>query len=356
MNQTKNVDAVPGESMPDVAKKYIYKKDSITQDFHALISTIEDINEFSGIKIFGIIGRTIFISSRKYDHARIATTQINYELSTDSFPPTFREGNREQLKKKITSLLELAKSNQVNIVCLPELCMDREWIDSIRDNYSNMIIIAGSYYHSGQNICEILINNHKTIEPQKKILPSYFEEPDLGDGMVSGEQAVNIYETEFGKFAILICRDFLKWGGNLGDDIDLILVPSYNMGVERFHEKAHMCIYDSPHYIIISNTALYGGASIFGQLSDKYFDKLVSLGCKDKTDNSFKICEFKAGEEGLIFADFNLIYKAIMIPQPASPNPSRRSISNVKKIPILNPSKSVSNIGPSMHGSQLHGT
>lgn len=329
-----NIHAVPGESMPDVSKKYIYIKDDIARKFFQMISEIEDINEFSGIKILGIIGRPIFISKRNHDSVRIATTQLDFELLTKSFPPNFHESNREHIKEKIISILELAVSNKVNIVCLPELCMDREWVDSIKNSYSNMIIIAGSYYNNYQNISEVLVNTDKPLEPQKKILPSYFEEPDLGNGMIPGEKVVNIYETEFGKFAILICRDFLKWGGDLGDDIDIILVPSYNEGVPRFHKKADMCIYNSPHYIIISNTALYGGSSIFGQLNNQYFDKLAVMGCKDENDESFKLCELKVREEGLIFADFNLIYKAIMIPQPASPNPSTRSVSKIKKILI----------------------
>ena len=109
-------------------------------------------------------------------------------------------------------------------------------------------------------------------------------------------------------------------------------VPAYNSANARFHKDADSHITNSPSYVIISNTALYGGTSIFGQLDFKHFNVLEQRGCKKKGDRNYKLCEIEEGKEGLIIADFNLVYKSPQRQNPMDPDEETISVTNIKKI------------------------
>ena len=109
-------------------------------------------------------------------------------------------------------------------------------------------------------------------------------------------------------------------------------VPAYNSANARFHKDADSHITNSPSYVIISNTALYGGTSIFGQLDFKHFNALKRGGCKKKDDSSYKLCEMEKDKEGLIIADFNLIHKSPQRQNPINPEEEIISVENIQKI------------------------
>ena len=117
-------------------------------------------------------------------------------------------------------------------------------------------------------------------------------------------------------------------------DIDMIFCPSFNSANDRFHREADSHVEKVPSYILIANTGRYGGTSIFGQLNIKYSGTLVDGGCKAVEDLTYKLCEVKKGQEEVIIADLNLIYKSIQVPAPPDPNKEMRSVENIKKIPI----------------------
>lgn len=158
-----------------------------------------------------------------------------------------------------------------------------------------------------------------------------------GVGMVSGD-AVYIYETRFGRFMVLICRDFDHLLTRLvhRKNPDMIFCSAFNSASanKRFHNAAHLHVEKSPLYIMIANTGKYGGTSIFGRLHKDYFGLLVGNGCKDARDLTYKLCEIKEGQEEVILADFNLIHKSVQVPTPSDPNEDTRSVGRFKKIPI----------------------
>ena len=151
--------------------------------------------------------------------------------------------------------------------------------------------------------------------------------------MISGE-TINIYISQYGKLSVLICRDFPVYAPHLRDKTDIIFVPSYNKDINRFYTAAHNHIENSPSYVLISNCSQYGGTSIFGIMHYASFDELVALGYKAKNDKTYNLCEIKKGEEGLIIANFNIVYKSIQTPTVSDPDYEVRPVEKITRIPL----------------------
>ncbi len=274
--------------------------------------------------------QTVHISDTQNEIVRIAVIQFCYKL-TKSFPLALE--NKEECKHKIISALDNAKSDGANIACLPELCMFEEWVQDIKSRYPDMIIIGGSYYKNDFNECPVIMNIE--VPPQLKKFPSRPEDPEItGRGMKSGDKLYR-YETQFGTFSVLVCIDFLNYA-KFCDHTDIIFCPSYSdaKGIERFHEYANSHVTNIPSYIIISNTALFGGTSIFGQLHRDYYRGLVENGCKRSDIDSYKLCDLEKGFEGIIIADFDLVHKSPQVPTPVDSNKVIKSIKSIRKFKI----------------------
>ena len=269
---------------------------------------------------------TVHVSETKQEIVRIAVAQISFEL-TESFPFTVK--NRDKVKTKVFSALEIAKQNGANIVCLPELCLCEDWIGEIKEQCPGMIVIGGSFYKDNRNTCPVIMESDAVIPYQPKITPAVVEYDMLsGDGIYR-------YETRFGKFVILICTDFDDLAHYFREaDIDMIFCPAFNSANERFWSEAHSHVERTPSYILIANTGLHGGTSIFGQLDNKYFRELADRGCKERKDMTYKLCEVKEGCEEVIFADFNLIHKSVQKPTPSNQNKMIKSVDNIRKFSI----------------------
>ena len=228
------------------------------------------------------------------------------------------------------------QKNRANIACLPELCLYEEWISEIKEKYPDMLVIGGSFYKDKKNICPLIIKSDADIPYQQKITPSAFEYGimEMEERMTPGD-TIYRYETQFGKFIILICRDFDDLANYFrGTDIDMIFCQAFNHANERFQNEAHSHVERTPSHILIANTGLHGGTSIFGQMNKNYFRELVDGKCKGAKDSTYKLCEVKEKQEEVIIADFNLKHKNVQIPTPSNPDEEIRSVENIKKIPI----------------------
>jgi predicted amidohydrolase len=232
--------------------------------------------------------QTVHISETEQEIVRIAVAQFCFEL-TESFPFIIKK--KDEVKTKIFSALEIARNDGANIVCLPELCLCKEWISEIGEKYPDTIVIGGSFYENNKNICPVIIGPDIDVPYQPKITPSPFEHGIMEPRMAAGDRIYR-YETKFGKFVILICSDFDDLAHFFRrTDIDMIFCPSFNPANERFQNEAHSHIERTPSYILIANTGLYGGTSIFGRLNRNYFGALVDGGCKERGDPTYKLCE-----------------------------------------------------------------
>lgn len=272
--------------------------------------------------------QNISVSKKEKDVIRIATVQLDFELS-DSFPPEIKE--KDKTIDRINYALEKANENFIDIICFPELSFCEEWLSDIKQKYSSMLIIAGTYYNRNNNCCQILFDSDKIITPQLKAEPSIFEEGKYVPKMTPGE-FLNIYETRYGKFSVLICRDFPVHTHRLRGIVDIVFVPSYNDKIERFYSDAHAHVQNSPSYVIISNSSKYGGTSIFGIMHNEILNELVEAGYKINDDNTYNLCEIEKGEEGIIFADFNIVHRSIQVPTPSDPGNVINPVENIVKI------------------------
>jgi len=236
---------------------------------------------------------------------------LKINLST-SFP--FKIENKSETLSKIYQFLEKAQENDCDIICFPELSFCEEWLPKIKDKYSNMIIIAGSYYNdTNNNVCHILFGSD-SISTQLKITPAEPEEEKTIPG-----DCINIYESKFGTFTVLICRDFTTIEPYLRNKVDIIFVPSYNKDTKRFDSIADNHVCDCRSYTIISNCSEFGGTAIFGTIHRDRQNYLVEEGFKEFNDYERKLCEIKNGKVGMIIADFNLVYKSIQTPTVSNP-------------------------------------
>jgi len=96
------------------------------------------------------------------------------------------------------------------VICFPELSFVKEWVEEIKNQYKDMIIIGGSYYDEDYNVCPILQMGHTSIPPYRKVFPSPFEDPEkLERGMKSGN-ILYIFQTKCGKFSVLTCIDYTR--------------------------------------------------------------------------------------------------------------------------------------------------
>lgn len=275
--------------------------------------------------------KNIFASNLKKEVQRVVAIQLDFKLTT-KFPPQIVDKNRT--KKKVLHALEIAVYEKADVVCLPELCLYEDWITEIEQLIvkQGTVVIAGSYYDTDKhNICYPLMDSCANIPKQMKITPSPFEDKGIiKQKMVSGNK-LYIYETKIGNFSVLICRDFINLKSLLQGRSDIIFVPSYNEKIKRFHEDANNHINNSPGYIVIANTSFYGGTSVFGVVRKEFNSELVEAGYKSEVDCKNKLCELKKGEEGLIIADLNIIYKSLQVPTPANPEEEIKPVSYLDK-------------------------
>ncbi|MDA0525383.1 retron St85 family RNA-directed DNA polymerase [Methanococcoides alaskense] len=298
---------------------------------------IDVSNKSSASKISANVSKhrdfsTVNISHTEKRVVKIIAVQLAYELSTEEFPPQIIDENR--LKTKVLNALAKAFDLGADIVCLPELCVREDWIEGIQNTYTDMVIVAGSYYdNENHNVCKLIVDSNISIPLQMKITPSPFENPGITDeNMVPGSE-LYIYNTKVGKISILICRDFLNLRDRLrgNQKPDIIFIPSYNSATERFYDDAHNHTTNSAVYIVISNTSLYGGTSVFGLIRPESQGALVRRGFKDENDRQNKLCKLRKGEEGFVIADFNLIHKSLQNPMPADPAEEIKPVSNIDK-------------------------
>ena len=116
-------------------------------------------------------------NKKKGNWIRFCLVQLDYNLAATSLPADFgwKISDGDVIKDKIFKALKKAQSERVNIICFPELSFSKDWINEIANTYKNFIIICGSYYHDGYNICPIIINGYILNPPYRKCKPSIFE-------------------------------------------------------------------------------------------------------------------------------------------------------------------------------------
>jgi len=262
-----------------------------------------------------------YISKRNKNWVRFCLIQMEYELleKTPSSEFGWELSNATVIMDKVYKALKIAASNRVDIICFPELSFSRELAEEISGLYKDIIIIGGSYYHDGYNICPIIVNGCVLDPPYKKCTPSIFETPKAtGRGMKSGN-IIYVLQTNCGRFSVLTCSDYLFFSElickhlkeNEGIDLDFIVNPCCDPSISRFQEKASSDCDIFAIDVIQVNKApegnKYGRSCIIGREHDGIVDLLVNEHFRPESDVRHKLCEL--GKESILIADLDIAVK-----------------------------------------------
>ncbi|MFX0136618.1 MAG: nitrilase-related carbon-nitrogen hydrolase [Candidatus Hodarchaeota archaeon] len=189
-----------------------------------------------------------------------------------------QEDKVEMLLDKVKNMIEIAHKNEVDILIFPEMAIDLNYgqflenISNLAKSF-NMFIIPGSFHNqeTKQNI-SIVISPDGILWEQEKHIPAiiHFEGKKFEEGIkvdTLPRQTI-VCNTEFGRIAIIICRDFLDMDlrvelKNFEPPIDLIFNPAYTPVTADFkaaHFDARRSIYA---YCFFVNIAEYGESLIY---------------------------------------------------------------------------------------------
>ncbi len=243
---------------------------------------------------------------------RVGIAQIGISKTGDLLGEFYTENNGllnlrkdkvDIISKKVKEMIKNAHDNEVNVLAFPEMAIDLNYdklledISNLAKNY-HMYIIPGSYHdpETRRNL-SLVISPDGILWEQEKNIPAMinFKGTRFKEGIESGRlpRKITICNTEYGRIAIAICRDFLDMDlrvelKNFEPPIDLIFNPAFTPVTADFkaaHFDARRSIYA---YCFFANIGEYGNSLIYTPE-------------KERTERTVS-----PKEEGLIFKDINL--------------------------------------------------
>ncbi|MFX1286780.1 MAG: nitrilase-related carbon-nitrogen hydrolase [Promethearchaeota archaeon] len=208
------------------------------------------------------------------------TGDILSDLYDEKTPGFFgiQKDKIEIVRSKVKNMIEIAFSKGVNILLFPELTIDLNY-NQLLEDISNlakaydMYIIPGSFHdqNTKRNI-SLVINTNGILWEQEKHIPAslHYKGKRFKEGIDVGTvpQKTIVCNTEFGRIAIVICRDFLDMDlrvelKNFEPPVDLIFNPAFTPVTADFkaaHFDARRSIYA---YCFFANIAEYGDSLIY---------------------------------------------------------------------------------------------
>ncbi len=214
-----------------------------------------------------------------------------------------REESVELTSTKIKDMVTKAISEGVNVLLFPEMTIDLSFellaadVENLARKHS-IYIIPGSFHDSEtrRNVCRVY-GPEGILWEQEKHIPAiihiegkrFLEKIETS----SGPKNTIICNTEYGRIAIAICRDFLDMDlrvelKNSDPPVDLVINPAFTPVTVDFraaHFDARRSIYA---YCFFANVAEFG-------------DSLIYTPEKDRVELTVA-----KGEEGLIIKDVDL--------------------------------------------------
>jgi len=225
-----------------------------------------------------------------------------YEMKTSGLLG-LREDKVELVRANVKKMIETANKNRINILLFPEMTVDlnySEFLEEISDlaKLYEMYIIPGSYHdqETKRNLSMIIGPDGILLE-QEKHIPAiiHVEGKRFKEGIDVGifPRKTIVCNTEYGRIAIAICRDFLDMDlrvelKNFEPPVDIILNPAFTPVTADFkaaHFDARRSIYA---YCFFANVAEFG-------------DSLIYTPEKERIERTIP-----PKEEGLIFKDVDI--------------------------------------------------
>ena len=214
-----------------------------------------------------------------------------------------REDKVEAVRFKVRNMIEVAHAKGVKILLFPELTVDLNYGRLLEDISSlakanKMYIIPGSYHdeETRRNI-SVVVGPDGILWEQEKHIPAtiHHEGKRFKEGIEVGTLPPKtiVCNTEFGRIAIIICRDFLDMDlrvelKNSEPPVDLVFNPAFTPVTADFkaaHFDARRSIYA---YCFFANVAEFG-------------DSLIYTPEKERVERTIPL-----REEGLIYKDVDL--------------------------------------------------
>lgn len=222
------------------------------------------------------------------NECRVGIAQIGMSTSGDVVTELYEEkapgifGLRPEkvdaVRSKLRKMIEDAHSQGINILLFPELTVDLNYSELLSDvtdlaKAYQMYIIPGSYHveKTKRNI-SVVIGPDGALWQQEKHIPAtiFHEGKRLNEGIDVGAlpRKTIVCNTEFGRMAILICRDFLDMDlrvelKNFEPAVDLVFNPAFTPVTADFraaHFDARRSIYA---YCFFANVAEFGDSFIY---------------------------------------------------------------------------------------------
>ena len=214
-----------------------------------------------------------------------------------------RHDKVETVRSRVKEMIEFAHKEGVNILLFPEMTIDLNYNELLEDisrlaKDNGMYIIPGSYHddETKQNIC-VVVGPGGILWKQEKHIPATIQHKGerFTEGIELGTlpRKTFICDTEFGRMAIVICRDFLDMDlrvelKNFEPPVDLVFNPAFTPVTADFkaaHFDARRSIYA---YCFFANVAEFG-------------DSLIYTPEKERVERNLP-----PKEEGLIYKDVQL--------------------------------------------------
>jgi len=225
-----------------------------------------------------------------------------YEMKTSGLL-ILREDKVESVRSQVKKIIENAHKDSVNILVFPEMTIDLNYGELLEDisdfaKLYEMYIIPGSFHDQDtkRNI-SMVFGPDGILWEQEKHIPAIIQHEGrkFKESIDVGKLPRNVFvcNTEFGRIAIAICRDFLDMDlrvelKNFEPAVDIILNPAFTPVTADFkaiHFDARRSIYA---YCFFANVAEFG-------------ESLIYTPEKDRTERIIP-----AKEEGLIYKDIDL--------------------------------------------------
>jgi len=182
------------------------------------------------------------------------------------------------IRSKMMNMIESAHKSNINLLLFPELAIDLNFSELIED-VSNlatkykMYIVPGSFHDrlTRRNLSLVFGPEGGILWEQEKLTPAYIrikKEQFKEKIKVSLPRKVIVCNTEYGRIAILICRDFLDMDLRVGlknfePPVDIILNPSFTPFTADFH-AAHVDARRSIYaYCCFANIGQFGNSQIY---------------------------------------------------------------------------------------------
>ncbi|NVM34744.1 MAG: hypothetical protein HWN81_04050 [Candidatus Lokiarchaeota archaeon] len=191
---------------------------------------------------------------------------------------TLKEEKIGDIESKVKEMIEKAHEESINILLFPEMAVDLKYKQFLKD-ISNlakaygMYIIPGSYHNiETKSNVSLAIGPEGILWQQEKHIPAIIslERGRFKEGIDTSTLPYKtiVCNTEYGRIAITICRDFLDMDlrvelKNFEPPVDIILNPAFTPVTADFravHFDARRSIYA---YTFFANIADYGNSLIY---------------------------------------------------------------------------------------------